>query len=77
MTGDGDGDGDSARHGGGFHRSRKMLGHDGEWFGLQEGLLYPFIVKRKKFCFKIFFKSTKCLTFSMFYQISSMVVAHL
>ena len=28
------------RHGGGFHRSRKMLGHDGNWFGLQESLFY-------------------------------------
>jgi len=31
-----------SRHGGGFHRSRKILGHNGEWFGLQEGLLYHF-----------------------------------
>ena len=39
-------------YGGGFHRSRKMLGHYGEWFGLQEGLFYHFVPKRKKFCFK-------------------------
>ena len=47
------------RHGGGFHRSRKMLGHNGEWFGPQEGLLYHFIPKQKFFYFKIFFKCCK------------------
>ena len=45
------------RHGGGFHRLGKILGHNGEWFGAQEGLLYHFILKRKKKIFKIFLKN--------------------
>ena len=47
------------RHGGGFHRSRKILGHDGERFGPQEGLLYHFIPKQKFYYFKIFLKCRK------------------
>ena len=66
-----------ARYGGGFHRSRKMLGHDGEWFGLQGDLFYHLVLKRKKFPFKIFFKSTKCVISDTFCQISWMAKAHL
>ena len=60
----------TARYGRGFHRSRKMLGHDGEWFGLQGSLFYHLVLKRKKFPFKIFFKSTKCFISDTFCQIS-------
>ena len=55
------------RYGRGFHRSRKMLGHDGEWFGLQGSLFYHLVSKRKKFPFKIFFKSTKCFISDAFF----------
>ena len=48
-----------ARHGGGFHRSRKILGYNVEWFGPQEGSLYHFILKQKIFCFKIFLKCSR------------------
>ena len=47
------------RHGGGFHRSRKILGHNREWFGPQEGLLYHFIPKQKFLHFKIFLECLK------------------
>ena len=33
------------RYRGGFHRSRKRLGHDSKWFGLQEGLFSYFVLK--------------------------------
>ena len=54
---------ESSKHATGeaFIGQEKILGYNVEWLGPQEGLLYPFIPKRKFFCFKIFLNCRKML----------------